>query len=376
MSKSADIRIIPPEARVLLIDDDPNFRSAVTEHLSGLGLAVTSVSSLEEAERLLSRREHHLVISDIHFEGNHDRRTGDEFLLDNDQLFNGTQQIVVTGSQISRRAELEERGVKILKKGDREFLEGLKQVVLEAYQPQNSTEHQTRPREEDMVALGLYGNTIKLVSLTPDGECYFIDKDQNLHNILYVAPSETLALQLAIEELESLVNDPKSKEIDFQDFFERNPDFILNDEYKKAHAQIVLTRNDGSTLVPDFILEPIERSALCDLLELKLPSAQVFVLKESRMRFSAAVLETCAQLREYALFFDEERNRRIVAERHGLTAYKPRMFVIIGRRGSVSPIQRRKIEGDTPGLQLRTYDEIMNRMKTRFDAMKKGRLRS
>ena len=81
-------------------------------------------------------------------------------------------------------------------------------------------------------------------------------------------------------------------------------------------------------------------------------------------------------MREYALFFDEEKNRRMVAERHGLNAYKPRMFVIIGRRGAVSPIERRKIEGDTPSLQLRTYDDIMNRMKSRFDAMKKGRLRS
>ena len=52
------------------------------------------------------------------------------------------------------------------------------------------------------------------------------------------------------------------------------------------------------------------------------------------------------------------------------------MFVIIGRRGTVSPINVRKIEGDVPNLHLRTYDDVVHRMKARFDAMRKGRFRS
>lgn len=52
------------------------------------------------------------------------------------------------------------------------------------------------------------------------------------------------------------------------------------------------------------------------------------------------------------------------------------MFVIIGRQGSVNALDVRKIESDVPNLHLRTYDEIVNRMKSRFDAMKKGTFRS
>ncbi len=224
--------------------------------------------------------------------------------------------------------------------------------------------------QQEFVAFALFGDKIKLVSLTPDGTYRFIDEAQNLHSILYVASSETLTLQAAVDELESLINNPKTKEQDLQDFFERNPEFILNDEYKKAHPHIVLSKNDGESLIPDFVLEPIDQNYLCDLLDLKLPSAQIFVLKKSRMRFSAAVHEACAQLREYNLYFDEEKNRRAVYEKYSLWAYKPRMFVIIGRRGNVSAIDVRKMETDFPNLYLRTYDDIISRMKARIDKMK------
>lgn len=173
--------------------------------------------------------------------------------------------------------------------------------------------------------------------------------------------------------MESLINDPKAKERDFQDFFERNPTFILNDEYKKAHPHIVLTKDDGEQLIPDFALEPFNHNALCDLLELKLPTTEVFVLKKRRMRFSAAVMEACAQLREYNAFFDEEKNRRSIRDKYGLLAFKPKMFVIIGRGGKVSPIEVRKIESDLPNLHLRTYDDLIERVKFRINAMRRGR---
>ena len=87
-------------------------------------------------------------------------------------------------------------------------------------------------------------------------------------------------------------------------------------------------------------------------------------------------MEACAQLREYALYFDEDKNRKFVEEHYGLMAYKPRMFVVIGRRGAVSPIQLRKVELDSPGLNVRTYDDVLARMKAKISAMKCGNLRS
>lgn len=224
--------------------------------------------------------------------------------------------------------------------------------------------------EQEYVALALIEDRIKLVSLTPDGHYKYLDDIHNLHDFIYVTSPEASALEDAVDELESLVNNQNSKEKDFQDFFSRNKDFILNDEYKNAHPHVVLTRDRGDSLIPDFVLEPIDQSSLCDLLELKLPSAQIFNLKKNRMRYSAAVAEACAQLREYGRFFEEERNRKFVLENYGLRAYKPKMFVIIGRRGNVDAMEVRNMETDYSNLYLRTYDDIINRMKWRIKKLK------
>jgi CheY-like chemotaxis protein len=359
------------DAKVLVIDDDDALRESLTEYLKTFGFNIDSAASPSEAKQLLERGKYQVIITDIYF--GPDVMTGDEFLLQNEKLIKGAKIVAITGfalGDIKRVADLETRGIRIFQKGAG-ILQDLRQVIVETL----ARDGAQKSSEQELIAIALFDNTIKLVSLTPDGNYYFLDEEQNLHKIVYVVSSETSALQRAIEELESLINNPKSKENEFQDFFERNPDFILNDDYKAAHPHLVLTKDDGGALIPDFVLEPIDQNALCDLLELKLPSAQVFVLKKSRKRFSSAVLEACAQLREYNIFFDEAKNREAIKERYGLFSYKPKMFVIIGRRGTVNPIDARNIQGDIPNLHLRNYDDIVNRMKARLDAMKKGKFR-
>ena len=91
------------------------------------------------------------------------------------------------------------------------------------------------------------------------------------------------------------------------------------------------------------MLEPVEQSGLWDLLELKLPSTPVFTLKKRRMKYSSVVMEACAQLREYSNFFDSKSNQDKIYQKYGLRSFRPKMFVIIGRKGSISPVNRRKI---------------------------------
>jgi cold shock CspA family protein len=234
----------------------------------------------------------------------------------------------------------------------------------------------SRRSQVDLIALALFGGKIKLVSLAEDGTYRFLDEHQKLHNLLYVLSSETIQLEMAVEELESMMNEPRASESDFQAFFERNPDFILNDEYREAHPQLVLSQGDGAELKPDFVLEPVDQSSFCDLLELKLPSTQVFVLKKNRARFAAAVHEAAAQLRVYSRFFDEERNRKRFQSKYPrLKAYRPRMFVIIGRRSDTSSTIQRDIQRELPDLNLRTYDEVVLRMKWKIENMQKKSLR-
>jgi len=219
------------------------------------------------------------------------------------------------------------------------------------------------------IALALVAGKIRLVSLSEDGTYKFLDEQHQVHNLLYLVSSYGAQLKMAIEELEFLMNEPKAKENDFQNFFQRNPDFILNDDYKVAHPHLVLSQDEKASLIPDFILEPIDQSSLCDVLELKLPSPEVFVLKKNRARFSSAVYEAAAQLREYSRFFDEEKNRKRFQQAYPhLNAYKPRMFVIIGRKSIMSATQQRDIHIELPHLYLRTYDDVLNRMKWKMQS--------
>lgn len=236
-------------------------------------------------------------------------------------------------------------------------------------------DHERRPLQ-DFTSLTVIDGKVRVVFLAPDGKFRLADKIGSLHSILYTWASETKALMEAIAELEEILNTPNVREQDLHEFFERNEEFILNDEYKRAHSKVVLESETGERLIPDFVLEPIDQSGLCDILELKGPSARVFALKKSRMRYSAAVMEVCAQLREYSAFFDQEFHRRAIEEKYGLRAYRPSMFVIIGRRGKVDPFAARRVRDDLPKLTIKTYDEVILRMKARIERMKRGGYRA
>jgi cold shock CspA family protein len=230
-----------------------------------------------------------------------------------------------------------------------------------------------RPREvrerfadQDMIALTVVDEQVRVLGITRDGTCQFVDANLNVHSLLYVG-SETVELRYAIEELESLLNQNKISEVVFQDFFERHPEFLLTEEHRAAHPHLVLEsdRHKGR-LIPDFILEPLKQGALSDILEVKLPSAALYVRKTNRARFSAAVSEACAQLREYSAFFDRGENRDKIASRYGLQLYRPSLFLIIGRTTGICPILERRIQSDIGlPLHLRTYDDVMLRMRER-----------
>ena len=291
------------------------------------------------------------------------RSTGEDIFVHFSEIQSNGYRALEEGGEVEFEIERARQGLRA------------KKVVTNPPKDDETQKDESASELVEYIAVAAIGDKLKLVSITPDGRYRFLDSADNLHDILYVYSSETRALEEAVEELEALINSRSAKEADLQAFFERNPDFVKNDEYKQAHPHVVLTREDDGPLIPDFVLEPLDQSRLCDVLEIKLPSAQVFVIKENRCRFSAAVLEAAAQLRQYSLYFDERRQREIVQHKYGLLAYKPKLFVIIGRRGTVSPIDLRTMELDSPQLQLRTYDDVMTRMKSKVAAIKDGRWR-
>lgn len=112
-----------------------------------------------------------------------------------------------------------------------------------------------------------------------------------------------------ISELESLMNKAKVRESEIQKFLESHPNFLRGLGYRNIYPQLVLERDDGTTLIPDFILEPSDNE-WCDILDVKLPRQGIVVGQRDRAHLAAGIHEVAAQLREYASYFEQDKYRR------------------------------------------------------------------
>ena len=96
---------------------------------------------------------------------------------------------------------------------------------------------------------------------------------------------------------------------------------------------------------------------------LKLPRAKLVVGQSNRRRLSAALMEACAQLREYRDYFEEQANRNAIDQIYGLRFYRPKMIVVIGKRSDYLANELRKAESDVPQLIITTYDDVLDRAR-------------
>ena len=119
---------------------------------------------------------------------------------------------------------------------------------------------------------------------------------------------------------------------------------------------------------PDFFLQPLG-SQYADILELKLPTRKLIVGIRDRLHFSSSVNKAVAQVREYRDYFEDSKRRRLVADKYGLTAYRPSVAVIIGRTPEYLGEEKlRQILESTPGYtKIITYDQLFSRMRRLVD---------
>jgi hypothetical protein len=105
-------------------------------------------------------------------------------------------------------------------------------------------------------------------------------------------------------QLEELINDRAISEHDLQAFFEEHPHLLAGTSYDRVIPHPVLARDQDGPLIPDFMLEPVDR-VFAEVLDLKLPRVQVVVGRKNRVRHSAQVTEALAQVREYRSYFED-----------------------------------------------------------------------
>jgi deoxycytidine triphosphate deaminase len=170
-------------------------------------------------------------------------------------------------------------------------------------------------------------------------------------------PSRTLL------EFEQMIREPSLSESDFQRFFERNDWLLCSSDYTEVRPQIVLEREGEPSLIPDFFLKPVS-DELWDILEIKRPVEKLVIERKNRRRFSSAVYEGVTQLRNYALYFDEARNRERVKQRYGITTYRPKLILLIGAKMPASdPVETQKLRLGFSDVRIMTYDELIKRAR-------------
>lgn len=250
----------------------------------------------------------------------------------------------------------------------------LREYALEEFvmrMVERHTDESQRPaNHEESLGVASIAGQLRLVAIQADGTVRFLDSHSQTHSVLYIASFEIQGLKSLVEELEDMINSATVTEGDLQDFFERHPQFLCGDTYEAAHPHIILQRPDAGPLIPDFVLKPPNENALCDLLELKLPRAKLVVGQSNRKRLSAALMEACAQLREYRDYFEAQANRAAIEEIYGLRLYRPRMIVVIGKRSDYLANDLRRAESDIPQLTITTYDDVLDRARNRIRAAK------
>jgi hypothetical protein len=162
-----------------------------------------------------------------------------------------------------------------------------------------------------------------------------------------------------IEEFEALLKTDRLREADIQSFLERHPQLLEALGYGNVYSQVMLEREDGSYLKPDFILEPIGED-WADILDIKLPDVRIAVGSRDRKTFSAAVHELAAQLREYAAYFEDERLAKRVQDKYGIRAYRPRLIGVVGLDPHVQDErQLRRMMTVYSDLHVLTFDQLL-----------------
>jgi len=169
-----------------------------------------------------------------------------------------------------------------------------------------------------------------------------------------------------IEHFQRLLNDPETRERHLQKFLEQHKNFLTGLNYTNIYPQLILEREDGTELRPDFFLEPYD-DMWCDILDIKLPTHSLIVGSRDRATLAAGIHEVAAQLREYAAYFEEEKHRKFVKDKYGLRVYKPRLIAIVGRdiRQMTDPQIRRAMTA-YDNINVMTFDELVRHAKSRL----------
>jgi hypothetical protein len=181
-----------------------------------------------------------------------------------------------------------------------------------------------------------------------------------------IAEKTASLLASQIREFEMLLAKHRVREVEIQKYLERSPAILKALGYSHVYPQVVLQRDDGTSLRPDFIVQPTS-DEWCDIVDIKLPRMRTVVGIRDRKSLAAAIHELAAQLREYAAYFEDEKLSRRLGRLYGIKCYRPRLIGVVGTDPRLADDRQiRRLMTAYSDVKVLTFDQLLRHAKSRL----------
>jgi hypothetical protein len=211
---------------------------------------------------------------------------------------------------------------------------------------------------------------------TTDSISFSVESMKNLvehdANYTYPMPDDYKYIQLPkINRFIEVWGNSDNSETDITSHLSKDENkFILTMRFgaKQAHPELTCEwqSEERKDIRPDFFIE--QPNGYADIVEFKLPNiSKSFVVGASnRESFSAWLNSYISQTRVYATYFDDPNNRKWFEEKYGFKVYKPRRWLVVGRRDDFDSDVWREIVADHQDLEIMTYDDLIDGVVVQF----------
>ena len=135
-----------------------------------------------------------------------------------------------------------------------------------------------------------------------------------------------------------------------------------------VHSQVKCDwqSEEKDEIVPDFFV--VRANGYADIVEFKLPKVKgnTVVGRNNREQFSAEINSYIAQTRVYRSYFEDPNNRKWFEKKYGFKVYKPKRYLVVGRRNDFECDEWVEIKADYTDVEIVTYDDLIDTVVSQF----------
>ncbi|MCI5114715.1 MAG: DUF4263 domain-containing protein [Candidatus Electrothrix sp. AW1] len=188
----------------------------------------------------------------------------------------------------------------------------------------------------------------------------------------YPMPNDYKFIQLPkINKFIEIWGNRENSETDITSFLsESENQFILTMKFgaKEVHSELkcVWQSELRDAIKPDFFI--VQPNGYADIVEFKLPDIEKksVVGKSNRESFAAWLNSYISQTRVYSTYFEDPNNRTWFEKKYGFKVYKPRRWLVVGRRYDFNSDDWREILSDYNSLDILTFDDLIDGVIVQF----------